>query len=156
MINKEKITKIFTNALKSGNSPEKLTQSFCVGLYIAFAPFPGVHSVMMLFAKWWWGLNFPVLFFATSINNPWTMIPFYSFDYFFGYWIVHDLFGFNPKWVFSFAKIFGSGEICLWSFLIGGNILGLIFAFVFYPVVRFLFNKLAAKNRDSYEDCCKE
>ncbi|MFH1644577.1 MAG: DUF2062 domain-containing protein [bacterium] len=156
MINKEKILKIFTNALKSGNTPEKLTQSFCIGLFIAFSPFPGVHSVMMLFAKWWFGLNLPILFFATSINNPWTIVPFYSFDYFFGLWFVHNLLGWNPTWIISLPKILGLGKVCLWSFLIGGNLLGLFFAVSCYPIMRFIFNKLANKNRDNYEDCRNE
>lgn len=148
MITKEKILKIFTNAIKSGSTPEKLTLSFCVGLYIALAPFPGVHTVMMFAAKWLFGLNLPVLFFATSFNNPWTMIPFYSFDYVFGYWFVHSVLGWNPGMVISLTKIFGMGDVCLWSFLIGGNILGLFVAFLAYPFLRVLFNKLAPKQQE--------
>ena len=85
----EKVKKVFKNAFTSGWSVEKLTLSFCIGIYIAFSPFPGIHTVMMLVAKWLFRLNFTVLFIATSINNPWTMIPFFSFDFFFGYWFVH-------------------------------------------------------------------
>lgn len=147
MINKEKIKKIFTNAIRSGSSSEKLTLSFCVGLYIAFAPFPGVHTVMMFAATWMFGLNFPIVFLATSVNNPWTMIPFYSLDYFFGHWLVHNIMGWNPTMVISIAKVFGLGNICLWSFLIGGNILGILVAFLFYPLVKFIFNRLVSSQK---------
>ena len=48
----EKIKKSIFNAFSSGWSIEKLTFSFCVGIYIAFSPFPGGHTVMMIIAKW--------------------------------------------------------------------------------------------------------
>jgi len=73
------------------------------------------------------------------------MIPFYSGGYAFGYWLVHNLLGLNPTWVISLAKLFGSGTICLWSFLIGGNILGIAAALICYPIMRIIFKNLAAK-----------
>jgi len=141
---KDMIVAAFKKALKSGSSSKQLALSFCIGLYVAFSPFPGVHTVIMLTFNWLFRLNLPVLFIATSINNPWTMVPFYSFDYFFGYWLVHDFLGWQPKLVFSFARIFGSKGICLWSFLIGGNILGIVAGLICYPFVKIGFEKLAS------------
>lgn len=134
---------VFIKALLSGSSPERLSWSFCLGLYIAFSPFPGMHSVMMLGSMCIWNLHFPTLFIATSLNNPWTMIPFFSFDYAFGYWFLHSMLGINPSWTLSLAKIFGSGKICVWSFLIGGNVLGVASALLCYPVVKKIFGNLA-------------
>ncbi len=141
----EKIKKIFKDALTSDWSVTKLTQSFCIGIFIAFLPIPGSHTVVMLASKWLFRLNFPVLFFSTSFNNPWTMIPFFSFDYVFGYWFVHKFLGWDPSWVISLEKVFGSGKICLWSFFIGGNILGILFALICYPFVHFAFKKLVTR-----------
>lgn len=129
------------NAMSSGCSPHKLALSFCTGIYIAFSPFPGAHTIMMFIFKWMLGLNFPVLFIATSINNPWTMIPFFSLDYVFGYWFVHVCIGWEPSWVISLVKIFGYGKICLWSFLIGGNLLGIACGLLCYPIVYYIFKK---------------
>lgn len=142
---KQQIKDSFKKALLSGCTPEKLTRSFCFGLYIAFSPFPGLHTFMMFAFKYLFDLHFPTLFIATSVNNPWTMIPFYSFGYAFGYWFVHSFIGWNPSWVISLAKVFGSGTICLWSFLIGGNILGVIAALVCYPIMSIVFKNFAAK-----------
>jgi uncharacterized protein len=138
---KNSIKKAFTQ----GWSVKKLTLSFCMGIYIAFSPFPGGHTIMMFIAKWLFKINFPILFISTSINNPWTMAAFYSLDYAFGYWFIHAFLGFNPSWSIPLAKIFGSGKICVWSFIVGGNILGLIFATLAYPFVKIIFKRIIAK-----------
>ncbi len=140
---RKKIGDIFKKALTSGCTPQKLTYSCCLALYIAFSPFPGAHTIMMIVSAYIFGLHFPTLFIIGSINNPWTAIPFYSFDYAFGYWFVHSLLGWNPSLVISLAKLFGSGEICLWSFFIGGNVLGIISALIAYPIATKFFNRLA-------------
>jgi len=142
---KQKLIESFKKALLTGSTPEKLTRSFCMGIYIAFSPFPGMHTIMMLIAKYACNLHFPTLFIATSFNNPWTMIPFFSFDYAFGYWLVHNVIGWEPTWVISLAKLFGSGTICLWSFLIGGNVLGIASALICYPIMSVIFKNLAQR-----------
>ena len=129
-----KVKNIFLKALKANNSASKLALSFCMGVYVAFSPFPGGHTAIMFFFQWIFRLNFPILFFATSLNNPWTMIPFFIVDYSFGYWFVHSVLGWDPYWAISLERVFGSGKICVWSFLIGGNILGIITALFCYPL----------------------
>lgn len=138
----KKIKAIFTKALKSNNSPHKLALSFAIGQYVAFSPFPGGHTVIMFGAQWLFELNFPVLFLSTSFNNPWTAIPYFFLDYGFGYWFVHKLLGISPFWTISLEKIFGSGSICIWSFLAGGNILGIISAVVSYPIMVKVFERM--------------
>lgn len=141
-----KLLKIIKNSIKNaftqGWGVEKLTLSFCIGIFIAFSPVPGGHTIMMFIAKWLFKINFPILFISTSINNPWTIMGFYSLDYAFGYWFIHNLLGFNPSLAIPLTKIFGSGKICVWSFIIGGNILGLIFAILAYPFVKIIFKKI--------------
>lgn len=73
------------------------------------------------------------------------MVPFYSGGYFFGYWFVHNICHIDPKWTISLAKVFGSGSICLWSFLLGGNILGLLSAFSSYPLFKYIFVRMAQR-----------
>ncbi len=145
----DKTKKIFFDAVSSNSSPSKLALSFSTGLFIAFSPFPGGHTVMMFGAKWLFGLNFPILFLATSFNNPWTMIPFYSFDYYFGHWFVHYFMGFSPSWVISLERVFGAGSICLWSFFTGGIVLGAIFSAISYPIMSFVFRMLSSREAAS-------
>ena len=141
----QKIKAIMRKALMEGVTARGLALSASIGVYIAFSPFPGAHTIMMLVATWLLGLHFPTLFIFTSINNPWTMIPFFSFDYAFGYWFVHKIIGWHPSWTISLAKIFGSGTVCLWSFFICGNILGIFAACVFYPLLYLFFSRMQAR-----------
>lgn len=141
----DKIKSRFKNALTQGWSIDQLTLSFCMGIYIAFSPFPAGHTIMMFIFKWIFNLNFPILFIATSINNPWTMAACYGLDYIFGYWFVHVFLGFDPGWAISLAKVFGSGKICIWSFFIGGNVLGILAALVAYPFVKIMFRQLVSR-----------
>lgn len=151
----DKTKNVFRKAVRGNDSPTKLALSFSIGIFIAFSPLPGVHTLMMFLAKWLFNLNFPILFVATSFNNPWTILPFYALDYSVGYWILYSFFGWNPSaggiiplWVISLERIFGSGKICIWSFLIGGNVLGAIFALLSYPFILRFFRMLEARDRN--------
>jgi len=149
----KKIKDLFKKEINNGSSPEKLALSFSMGLFIAWSPFPGAHTIMMLITRWIFKLNFPILFISTSINNPWTMAFFFPFGYFFGYWFVHTFLGWNPAWTISLAKIFGSGKICLWSFFIGGNLIGVVSALVFYPLMYVIFKKISERNKGRSSVC---
>lgn len=80
------------------------------------------------------------------------MIPFFSFDYAFGYWFLHSLLGIEPSWSLSLANLFGSGKICVWSFLVGGNVLGILAGLISYPIMHRIFAHLAiALSHDTYD-----
>jgi uncharacterized protein (DUF2062 family) len=140
-----KIKEVLRKALLGGITPKNLALSVSTGVYIAFSPFPGAHTIMMLACRWLFKMHLPTLFIFTSINNPWTMIPFFSADYAFGYWLLHKCIGWDPGWTISLAKVFGSGSICIWSFFIGGNILGIIAGLASYPLVRIFFDRMLTR-----------
>jgi uncharacterized protein (DUF2062 family) len=148
-----KIKDIFENAVASGSdSPHRLTIAFCLGMYVAFSPFPGFHMLMLVSARWLWGLNFPVMFVAATLNNLWTMGPIYGADYFVGHWFVHTFLRINSTWTISLEKILGNASICLPSFFIGGNLLGIALAFACYIPMFKLFNTLWFKQNSKVAD----
>lgn len=126
-------------------SVRKIALSWAIGSYIAFSPFPGGHTIMMFGAHYLFKLHFPLLFIATSINNPWTMIPCYFGGYWVGHWIVHGLLGYGPLWEISLSPFLGSGNICLWSFFIGGNVLGIAAGLISYPIMLSIARLIRAK-----------
>lgn len=148
-----RIKSVFESAVAAGlESPRQLALAFCFGLYVAFSPFPGFHMLMLVATRWLLGLNFPVMFIAATLNNLWTMGPIYGADYAFGYWLLHTVFHFDSGWTFSFQQFFGGASICLPSFFIGGNLLGLAFAVACYPAMLKLFTTLWFKHNKKVSD----
>ncbi len=130
--------------------PRKLTLSFCVGIYIAFSPFVGLHTPMVFLFGWLFALNTPVLLSVSIfINNPWTMMPVYGLDHVVGCWLFRlcnvDSMSWNPAWLTScnvfLHKYLGTAGISFWAFFIGGNLLGLGIGAMVYPIVKRVFEK---------------
>ena len=157
-----KLKEIFFKLFSHKHSPHKLALSCAWGMYIAFSPFPGLHTLFIFVANYLFKLHFPLVFAVASLNNPWTMIPFYMLDYKVGVWLVNYI-PYNPGWEISLQKIFGSGKISLWAFFIGGNFLGICAGVLTYLLMRgydlyyakknqaqSLQNNLMAKNYENY------
>jgi uncharacterized protein (DUF2062 family) len=148
--------------LAVGNwTARQLAISFCVGVYIAFSPFPGLHTWMTLLAAWVFSLNVAVVFAASMvINNPWTMIPIYGSDYLLGDYLLRFWYGssaqvcaLDPAWMCPvnnfFHKYTGIEPVSLWGFLLGGNILGITLAFALYPLIKRLFQAIKKENQEA-------
>jgi uncharacterized protein (DUF2062 family) len=149
--------------LAVGNwTARQLAISFCVGVYIAFSPFPGLHTWMVLVAAWAFSLNVVVLFASSClINNPWTMIPVYGLDFLLGQSILCSWFGsssasvcsLDPAWMSVVNKFLhtyiGIEQVSLWGFLLGGNILGIVAAFALYLPVKYMFEAIKREKQEA-------
>jgi uncharacterized protein (DUF2062 family) len=151
------IKNFFLKLILHEQSSRRLAISFCVGNYIAFSPFIGFHGFMAFMLSLLFDLNVAVTFATTYfVNNIWTAIPVYTADYIFGYWLVHTMFGWNFEaytfeWMhaISFYVEQKLGMPRLWSFLIGGNILGIIVSIALYPVMQHLFSQLLLQKNEN-------
>jgi len=57
-------------------SPEQVALSFGIGFSLAWNPFIGLHTVLILILCFLFKrLHRPLMFLACFINNPWTMVP---------------------------------------------------------------------------------
>jgi hypothetical protein len=153
----EWIVGFFKSLICYDSSPDKLALSFCVGNFIAFSPFLGLHTAMVFVFSWLFKLNLGVVL-ATSmmINNIWTLVPIYIADYIVGYWLMHRVIGLNvlltnPSWMNAgwmssinsfFEQKLNVARPCLWSFLIGGNLLGFFTSILLYPLMVRIFSRL--------------
>lgn len=160
MINKL-VVKPFKNFIEKlilkERRPKMLALSFCFGVYVAFCPFVGFHTIMIIVLTWLFSLNFAVaLASSVFVNNPWTMLPIYSIDYCFGD-LVFKFFGanpcaFDPGWMQSFNDFLfrytGVSGISFWSFMLGGNLLGILISVILYPVLKRVFERRASKSKE--------
>jgi len=103
---------------------------------------------------WFFALSVPALLaISIAINNPWTMIPVYSLDHYFGKWLLHsleiDYAYLEPTWVESCTLFIkentGISGLSLSAFLIGGNVLGISIAIIMYPLIKKFFTLYVSK-----------
>lgn len=149
------IMEVFKKFIFKERSAHRLAISFCVGNFIAFSPFIAFHTIMVIASGWLFRLNTSLMLAVSyGINNPWTAIPIYTLDYVFGKWLLYsflkvDMRAYNPAWVTALEQwcstYLGIKDLCFWSFIIGGNVLGIIISVLLYPVIYAIFRKLAAE-----------
>lgn len=153
----QRLKNFLISLLAKERSPHKLALSLSVGIYIAFSPFIGFHTLITVLVAWALRLNFAVIWLGSHvINNPWTMIPVYAAGYWCGDFLLNGMLGLdmlasNPSWMTYINNFLinylGITQVSLWSFLIGGNLLGLCAAFALYPVFKRVLTRLAFENQ---------
>jgi uncharacterized protein (DUF2062 family) len=135
-------------------SPRKLAATVCLGVYIGISPLVGFHTVMTFLFGWLFALNMAVLFSVSIlIHNPWTTLPIYALDHYFGQWLFEifniDSMQFDPAWVESCNMMLksytGISGLSLSAFLVGGNLLALGISVMLYPVVKRAFTHYLSK-----------
>jgi hypothetical protein len=163
----------FEQLVLKERSPRKLALSFCVGVYISFSPFVFMHTVMVFIFSWLFSLNLPAVWAGAFVNNPWTMVPCYAAGYVVGEFCLGTVCGVNtvasnPSFMTginsSLTYYTGMKGVSLWSFLIGGNLLGLVLGVMLYPVLTRIFARLSARVysgakktvMQDHEDSCSE
>ncbi|EKD48985.1 MAG: hypothetical protein ACD_64C00047G0003 [uncultured bacterium] len=145
---------ILTRLLRYEQCVDRLTLSFCMGIYIAFCPFVGFHTALVFLFAWLFALNFAVMLSVSMlVNNPWTMVPVYGAGHMFGDWVLSllgvDHYEWNPSWIISLNNwahaAIGLQGFSFWAFMIGGNSLGIAFGILCYPMMKRFF--IALKQR---------
>jgi uncharacterized protein (DUF2062 family) len=149
---KEKISAFLKRLTLTDGCPKKLAAAVGVGVYMAFCPFFGFHILMALCIAWFFSLNAPIIFaVSTAIHNPWTVIPIYATnyvcgDYVLSHWCGLDPAACNPCWMQSCNSFItshtGLPSLSLWSFVLGGNILGIGLGLLAYPMMKRFFMRM--------------
>jgi len=60
------------------DTPERIALAFALGVFLAFSPLIGLHTVLGLVFSFLFGLNRFALFLGVFVNNPWTLVPIYA------------------------------------------------------------------------------
>lgn len=136
-------------------SPSKLAFTCALGIYIGISPLIGLHTAMIFLFGWMFALSIPALFaVSVIIHNPWTMVPIYSLDHFFGKWLFTalniDYLQWDPAWVET-CNLFlkehtGITGLSLSAFLVGGNLLGIGISVILYPVMKRIFTRYLSQS----------
>jgi uncharacterized protein (DUF2062 family) len=134
--------KILEALLHLHDTPHRTALAFGLGVWIAFFPIWGIHTVMAIAIAFLFRLNRAALVIGAWINNPWTMAPLYTAGTLLGC----ALLGISPvgfhniDWglhglEFTRALVHGLRPY-LWPFVLGNTLLGLLLGGVAYGIVK--------------------
>lgn len=129
-------------------SPQRTALAFALGVFIAFSPAYGLHTVMVMLCTWLFGLNFVALMAGALVNNPWTLVPILGATYWTGALLLgrtesptfdwHDL---------SFGGIYHQVLPYAVPFALGGLLLSIIGTLLSYPAAYFLILRYRAASQ---------
>ncbi len=72
------VRKKFARFLTLDDTPERIALAFAVGVFISFSPLLGLHTVLGMLVALLFGMNRVAMLTGLWVNNPWTLLPFYS------------------------------------------------------------------------------
>jgi uncharacterized protein (DUF2062 family) len=131
--------------------PERTALAFSIGIFIAFSPFLGLHTIAATAIAFAFRFNKIAIYAGTFINNPFlTLVPIILASYATGALLLGRPLGLpresmellrSPHLLTSgwWGKLFSSGGNVLVPFFIGGMVLSVICSIIAYPLtLRFL------------------
>lgn len=120
--------------------PHRLAAAFAIGVFIAISPLIGLHTVLGLGLSWLLRLNKFVTMVGVFINNPWTLVPIYTF----ATWIGAILLGVDDiipdiDWNnVNYKTLLAEFKPLLWPFLVGTTLLGAAASVVSFFIVYYI------------------
>jgi uncharacterized protein (DUF2062 family) len=124
--------------------PSRVALAFAVGVFIAFSPFLGIHTLLAIVIAVAFRLSKPAIVVGAWTNNPWTIAPMYSAGTLLGCFVL----GVSPAslgeidWSLhgrAFYESLAAGfRPLLLPFVVGNLLLGAVAALVSFLVLRFL------------------
>ncbi len=80
----ERFRRFLRFVLHTDDTPARAALAFALGVFIAWTPVIGFHTVIALSLAFLLGLNRVAIIAGTFVNNPWTIVPIYSASAYFG------------------------------------------------------------------------
>jgi uncharacterized protein (DUF2062 family) len=133
--------------LHLGDTPHRTALAFGIGVYLAFFPIYGIHTLMALGIALLFRLNRAALIVGAWVNNPWTVAPLYTSGTLLGCAVL----GVSPEgfrnidWqlhggAFMQALVQGLRPY-LWCFIVGNTIMGLLAGSAAYVVMKSVLDR---------------
>ena len=123
-------------------SPQRTALAFAIGSAIAFSPFYGLHTLLVVFCTWGFRLNFVAVMAGNLINNPWTLVPILGTTYWTGALLLGKADAPSFDWHdLSLNGLYQQVMPYAFPFALGGILLSLIAAAVSYPIALHLIGK---------------
>jgi uncharacterized protein (DUF2062 family) len=140
--------------------PERTALAFSIGIFIAFSPFLGLHTIIATLIAFAFRFNKIAIYSGTFVNNPFlTMVPIILLSYATGAFILGRPLALPPESIELlksphlltaewWGKIFKESGGLIWPYFIGGMMLSIICSLAAYPLtLHFLRAKKKIKEK---------
>jgi uncharacterized protein (DUF2062 family) len=136
----------FRRLLAIDDPPERTALAFSIGVFIAFSPFLGLHTIMATILAFLFRFNKIAIYTGTFINNPFlTLVPIIIASYAIGAFILgrplripdEGLELLQHPRIFSgeyYQQLFVQSWTIVWPFSVGGMALSVICSLLAYPL----------------------
>lgn len=136
----------FRRLLSLDDPPERTALAFSIGVFIAFSPFLGFHTIAATLIAFLFRLNKIAIYTGTFINNPFlTVVPIILASYAVGAFLLGRPLGipaeglalFSHPQIFKgeyYRQLFGNSWQLLLPFIVGGMVLSVICSLLAYPL----------------------
>jgi uncharacterized protein (DUF2062 family) len=136
--------------IKLDDSPHKLATAFALGVFIAFTPTIGLHTISCILFAWMFRLSKLVVFTSSMlVNNPWTIVPLYGSCLWFGMKITDgDRTIPDIAWnELNFRNAYVILKPYLWPFVAGTLVAGVVAAIASYLLLYLAVLRFRKTNR---------
>ena len=136
----------FRRLLALDDPPERTALAFSLGVFIAFSPFLGLHTILATLIAFLFRFNKIALYSGTFINNPFlTLVPIIIASYAIGAFVLGrplripaagvELLR-HPHLLAAayYPRLFRESWDIVWPFSIGGLTLSVVCSLIAYPV----------------------
>jgi uncharacterized protein (DUF2062 family) len=134
--------------LALNETSERLAMAFAFGVFLTLTPFIGLHTVLALGLAFAFGLNRAAILLGMFVNNPWTLIPYYTMSTYLGGRVV----GFPHGMVLPEFAISELGHANFWiqiahqwrlliPMAVGSTILAVLIGVISYPVALYAIRR---------------
>jgi len=134
--------------LSLNDTPERLALAFSLGVFLTCTPFLGLHMLLAFAVAFFSGLNRVALLFGLFVNNPWTLVPYYTAATYVGAWLMGSPTGeIFPDFEWSnildirfWAELPGQWQLLL-PMALGSTILAVFCAALSYPLALYAIRR---------------
>ncbi len=127
-------------------SPHRTALAFAVGIFIAFSPTYGLHTISAVFCAWAFRLNAVALMAGTFVNNPWTMVPILATTFWTGFHVMGMPEGMPVQWSqLTLEGLYAQIQTYALPFFVGGILLSLLGTLLAYPVAYWMIVQARAR-----------
>jgi hypothetical protein len=124
------------------DTPHRIALAFGIGVFIAFFPILGTHTILALAIAFFFRLSRVAIFMGAFINNPWTLVPLFMTGTVFGCLLLGvsteglGAIDWGLKGRAFYTALFETLRPFLWPFLLGNTLLGVLAGLAGYWILR--------------------